>query len=64
MVPAIRPAWSVPNDQKNFTTPTEAIQRGATYIVVGRPITEQYKMTGDAQLAAFRAVEQEVKEAL
>lgn len=64
MVPAIRPKWSVPDDQKNFTTPSEAIRRGATHIVVGRPITAQYEKVGASQLDAFHAVEQEVQEAL
>ena len=38
--PAIRPAWAaVPgDDQSRVTTPYEAIQAGADYIVVGRPI--------------------------
>ncbi len=63
MIPAIRPKWSVANDQKNFTTPTEAIERGATHLVVGRPITEQYKMIGKTPLDAFRAVVEEIKEA-
>jgi orotidine-5'-phosphate decarboxylase len=38
--PAIRPAWAaVPgDDQTRITTPTQAIQAGADYLVVGRPI--------------------------
>ena len=38
--PAIRPLWAaVPgDDQRRITTPAEAIQAGADYIVVGRPI--------------------------
>jgi orotidine-5'-phosphate decarboxylase len=38
--PAIRPAWAaVPgDDQKRVMTPYQAIQAGADYIVVGRPI--------------------------
>jgi orotidine-5'-phosphate decarboxylase len=63
MVPAIRPKWSVANDQKNFTTPTEAIERGATHIVVGRPITKQYEKIGQTPLDAFQAVLEEVVEA-
>jgi orotidine-5'-phosphate decarboxylase len=37
--PGIRPAWAQPGDQKRFTTPKEALQNGADYIVIGRPIT-------------------------
>ncbi len=39
VVPGIRPAWSVKNDQKRTLTPSEAKVLGADYIVVGRPIT-------------------------
>jgi orotidine-5'-phosphate decarboxylase len=63
VIPAIRPKWSVPDDQKNYTTPREAILRGASHIVVGRPITKQFKKIGNTQLDAFQAVEQEVAEA-
>ena len=38
--PGIRPTWARAGDQKRFTTPKEAIQAGADFIVVGRPITE------------------------
>ncbi|MGQ9689507.1 MAG: orotidine-5'-phosphate decarboxylase [Desulfobaccales bacterium] len=38
--PGIRPSWSmVPgDDQRRVVTPLEAVQNGADYIVVGRPI--------------------------
>lgn len=39
MVPGIRPAGVDANDQTRITTPTEAIERGATHLVIGRPIT-------------------------
>ncbi|MEE2688468.1 MAG: orotidine-5'-phosphate decarboxylase [Pseudomonadota bacterium] len=39
IVPGVRPSWSATNDQKRVTTPKEALAAGATYIVVGRPIT-------------------------
>lgn len=39
MVPGIRPSWVVAGDQKRVMTPKEAMQAGATYLVVGRPIT-------------------------
>lgn len=39
MVPGIRPTWAAANDQKRVMTPKEAMQAGASYIVVGRPIT-------------------------
>ena len=40
VTPGIRPEWASPGDQRRFTTPAEAIRRGADYIVVGRPILE------------------------
>lgn len=39
MVPGIRPVGSDHGDQKRVMTPPEAIQAGATHIVIGRPIT-------------------------
>ena len=39
VVPGIRPSWSEPGDQKRFATPSEAIEAGADYLVIGRPIT-------------------------
>lgn len=39
MVPGIRPAWAAANDQKRITTPHDAMQAGATHLVIGRPIT-------------------------
>ena len=40
ITPAVRPAGSVPDDQKRVTTPREAMMAGADYLVVGRPILE------------------------
>lgn len=40
MVPGIRPAGSAAQDQKRVMTPQEALQSGATHLVIGRPITE------------------------
>ena len=38
-VQGIRPTWADPGDQKRFMTPSEAIETGADYIGIGRPIT-------------------------
>lgn len=40
VTPGVRPHWSVAGDQKRVMTPAEAVAAGATYIVVGRPVTE------------------------
>jgi orotidine-5'-phosphate decarboxylase len=39
VTPGVRPSWSEPGDQKRFMTPREAIEAGADYLVIGRPIT-------------------------
>ena len=39
VVPGVRPSWSKPDDQKRMMTPREAIEAGADYLVIGRPIT-------------------------
>jgi orotidine-5'-phosphate decarboxylase len=40
VTPGIRPMSSEGHDQKRTMTPGEAIQTGADYIVVGRPVTQ------------------------
>lgn len=39
ITPGVRPSWSEPGDQKRFMTPREALDAGADYLVIGRPIT-------------------------
>ncbi len=40
VVPGIRPEWASANDQKRVVTPRDAIDLGADYLVIGRPITD------------------------
>ncbi len=39
MVPGIRPHGTAQGDQKRVMTPNEALNAGATHLVIGRPIT-------------------------
>ena len=56
VTPGIRPAWASAGDQRRITTPAEAINRGADYIVVGRPIIE-----AEDPLAAAKMILDEMK---
>ncbi|MGK7917945.1 MAG: orotidine-5'-phosphate decarboxylase [Prochloraceae cyanobacterium] len=37
--PGVRPSWSETGDQRRVMTPAKALQAGANYLVIGRPIT-------------------------
>jgi orotidine-5'-phosphate decarboxylase len=52
--PGIRPAWAETGDHKRSTSPREAIEFGADYLVVGRPITR----AADPKDAARRVIEE------
>ena len=51
VVPGVRPAASGAADQKRIVTPREAIDRGASILVIGRPITD-----ADDPAAAIRGI--------
>jgi len=59
VTPGIRPAGADVGDQKRVATPASAIRDGASYLVVGRPITQ----AADKRAAA-EAVVSEIAEAV
>lgn len=52
ITPGIRPAGTLKNDQQRVMTPKEAVESGASYLVVGRPITEAEDPLAAAQVIA------------
>ncbi|OUD14666.1 orotidine 5'-phosphate decarboxylase [Thioflexithrix psekupsensis] len=52
VTPGIRPVGSESHDQKRIMTPKEALDLGATYLVLGRPVTQ-----ADAPQAVLAAIE-------
>lgn len=63
VVPGVRPKWAALQDQKRVLTPTEAILKGASYLVIGRPITKPPKEIGSS-IDAAKKIEEEIANAL
>lgn len=57
VVPGLRPAGSDGGDQKRVLTPAEALSRGASLLVVGRPITAAANPAEAAQAIAASLAE-------
>ncbi len=57
VTPGVRPAGAALGDQTRVATPAEAIRRGASHIVVGRPVTG-----AEDPLAAFENIVSELVE--
>ncbi len=47
ITPGVRPKGSDQGDQKRVMTPAQAIAKGSTYLVIGRPITSLYASAGE-----------------
>lgn len=58
VTPGIRPKEAGVDDQKRVVTPIEAIQRGADYLVIGRPITK-----ASDPIQAYENILQSIEEA-
>ena len=59
VTPGVRPSWAKADDQQRIATPKEAIENGASHIVVGRPITQAKN-----QIEATKKVLEEIEEAI
>jgi orotidine-5'-phosphate decarboxylase len=63
ITPGVRPSWAATNDQNRFSTPGDAIKRGADMLVIGRPITQPPAEVGSSKEAVQRIIK-EIEEAL
>ena len=54
VIPGIRPSWAKPGDQRRILTPRQAVDAGADYLVIGRPITA----STDPRTAVLRIIEE------
>lgn len=57
--PAVRPTWSVVNDQVRVVTPSNAVNSGVDYMVVGRPVTNS-----ENRIEALQLITQEIEDAM
>ena len=55
VTPGIRPEATANNDQKRVMTPLQAVEAGADYIVIGRPVTES-----DDPVSVLRTINSEI----
>ena len=56
ITPGVRPLGSEKGDQSRVMTPPEAMAAGANYLVIGRPITGEWKNSPDAMSKAAAAI--------
>ena len=61
ITPGVRPAGSSGNDdQKRTMTPRAAMAAGASYVVIGRPITQAWAQGAQAMTSAARAIAEDI----
>lgn len=61
ITPGVRPASEAgSDDQKRTMTPRAAIAAGASYVVIGRPITQSWKDGAEAMKSKARAIADEI----
>ena len=61
ITPGVRPAGSLGlDDQKRTMTPQAAILAGASYVVIGRPITQAWAQGAQAMTSAARAIAEDI----
>jgi len=61
ITPGVRPLSEVgSDDQKRTMTPRAAIDAGASFVVIGRPITKAWEEGSDAMAAKARAIAEEI----
>lgn len=58
VTPGIRPSGSAADDQRRIVTPSDAVELGSDYLVIGRPIT-----SAADPMAALRGILQELNSA-
>ena len=61
ITPGVRPASEMgSDDQKRTMTPRDAITAGASYVVIGRPITQRWRDGAKAMSSQARAIADEI----
>lgn len=60
ITPGIRPLWAAANDQSRIMTPKQAVEAGADYLVIGRPITAQPNQAEAARRIVAEIMEAEI----
>lgn len=58
VTPGIRPLWAASGDQARVLTPRQAVEAGADYLVIGRPITQPPPEVGSPRSAFDKILEE------